>query len=82
MNTVLSPQALKYLKRLNEPEKSRIIKALKKLESEPPQGDIKSLSGNDGYRLRVGGYRVLFGIKNNIIIITDIGPRGQIYKGR
>ena len=82
MNTVLSPQASKYLKRLNEPEKSRIIKALKMLESEPPQGDIKNLSGMDGYRLRVGGYRILFGIKNNTIVITNIGPRGQIYKGR
>lgn len=81
MNTVLSPQAAKYLKRLNEPDKSRIIKALKKLESEPPQGDIKRLAGKDGYRLRVGSYRILFGIKTNIIVITDIATRGQVYKG-
>lgn len=82
MKTVLSQQAAKYLKRLNEPEKSRIIKALEKLELEPPEGDIKNLSGKDGYRLRVGGYRVLFGIKSDIIVITDIAPRGQAYKGR
>jgi len=82
MKTVLSPQATKYLEKLNEPNKSRIIKALKKLESEPPRGDVQSLAGNNGYRLRVGGYRVLFGIKDDIIIITDIGLRGQIYKGR
>ncbi len=80
MNTVLSPQAAKYLKRLNEPDKSRIIKALNKLELDPPQGDIKSLSGEEGYRLRVGGYRVLFGIKLNTIVITNIAPRGDVYK--
>ena len=81
MNTVLSPQAAKYLKRLNEPDKSRIIKALKKLELEPPQGDIKNLIGRDGYRLRVGDYRALFDVENNTIIIHAIAPRGQAYKG-
>jgi mRNA interferase RelE/StbE len=82
MNTVLSPKAVKHLNKLNEPIKSRILKAVIKLESEPPQGDIKSLTGQSGYRLRVGDYRVLFGIKDDIIIITDIAPRGQSYKGR
>jgi len=81
MKTVLSPQAIKYLKRLNEPDKSRIIKALKKLEMNPPQGDIKSLSGKDGYRLRVGNYRALFDIIGDEITIHAIAPRGQAYKG-
>jgi mRNA interferase RelE/StbE len=67
---------------MNEPIKTRVKLALKKLEQEPPQGDIKFFSEKEGYRLRVGGYRILFGIKNNNIIITDIGPRGQIYKRR
>ena len=82
MNTVLSPRAAKYFKRLNEPIKGRIKLALRKLEQEPPQGDIVALADRDGYRLRVGGYRVLFGIKDDIIVVTDIGLRGQVYKGR
>jgi len=82
MNVVLSSRAAKYLESLNNPFKIRIKAALKKLELEPPQGDIKAMSGRDGYRLRVGSYRVLFGIKDNTIVIADIAPRGQIYKGR
>ena len=82
MNTFLSPKAAKYLERLNEPIKGRIKAALKKLEQEPPKGDIKLLAGRDGYRLRVGGYRILFDIVSDTIIITEIGPRGKIYKGR
>ena len=82
MKTVLSPKAAKYLERLNEPTKSRIKTALRKLEQEPPQGDIKSLSRQDGFRLRIGKHRVLFGIKADTIVITDIAPRGQVYKGR
>lgn len=82
MNVVVSPKAAKYLKRLNEPLKGRIIKALEDLAKEPPEGDIRSMTGQDGYRLRVGDYRVLFDVEETEIVVHDIGPRGQIYKGR
>ena len=82
MKTVLAPQAAKYLGRLSEPTKGRIKAALRKLEHEPPQGDVKVLSGQEGFRLRVGSYRILFGIKADTIVITDIAPRGQAYRGR
>ena len=82
MEVVLSPKSAKYLKRLVEPTKGRIKDALKKLENEPPLGDIKSIIGKDGYRLRIGNYRILFAIENDIIVVTDMGLRGQIYKGR
>ena len=81
MKTILSPQAAKYLEKLNEPTKSRIKKAIKKLELNPPQGDIKSLVGKDGYRLRIGDYRAIFDIIDNTIVIYTIAPRGQAYKG-
>ena len=79
---VLSPKAAKYLKRLNEPQKGRIIKALEQLSKEPPEGDIKTMVGRDGYRLRVGDYRLLFDIIDDEIAVHEIGLRGQIYKGR
>ena len=82
MNVILSPSAAKYLEKLNEPIKGRIKAALRKLEQEPPQGDIKALTGRDGYRLRVGGYRVLFGVETDTIVVTDIDLRGQVYKRR
>lgn len=41
MKTELSPQAVKYFKRLDEVTRKRIVKAFQKLEQEPPQGDIK-----------------------------------------
>jgi mRNA interferase RelE/StbE len=76
----LGPKAQKYLDRQNEPLKSRIIQALKKLENEPPQGDIKKLEGRDGYRARIGGYRILFDIENDKIDVLKISPRGDAYK--
>jgi mRNA interferase RelE/StbE len=71
------PKAKKYLDDLNEPIKSRIKKAIKKL----PQGDVKFLNGRDGYRLRVGKYRVLFEFEGEMIDVYEIGLRGQVYKG-
>ena len=82
MTVEISPKAEKYFNSLDKPIQARIENALRKLAHEPPQGDIVSLSGKDGFRLRVGKYRLLFDITDDKIIIYDIGLRGQIYKGR
>lgn len=82
MNLKLLARASKSLVRLSEPTKSRISAAIENLRKEPPRGDIKHLRGRDGYRVRVGDYRILFDIRSGEIIITDIGVRGQIYKWR
>ena len=80
MKVILSPKVVKYIKSLNEPIKSRIKHALLKLEVEPPQGDIISLSGRNGFRLRVGDYRVLFGIVENVIVVEEIALRDKAYR--
>ena len=83
MQVILKPIAEKQHERLNEPHKSRISRALMKLENDPPEGNIKKLQGRDSYRLAVGDYRVLFDIINNdpiIISVYKIGPRGDVYK--
>lgn len=80
MKVEVSPKVAKYLLRLDVNKRERIKKALSKLSLEPPQGDIKSMKGKDGFRLRIGKYRALFDIKNNNIIVYDIDIRGEIYK--
>lgn len=73
-----SKKAIKFLKRQDVPSQKRLITAISRL---PLEGDIKKLQGIDGYRLRVGNFRVLFNVDGIIIDIIDIGNRGQIYKG-
>jgi mRNA interferase RelE/StbE len=70
------------LAKLQYQEQIRIIKALDSLILGDKQLDIKSLKGREGYRLRVGKYRILFreDQKNNLYVITAIGSRGDIYK--
>jgi len=80
MHAELNNTARKQFNRLNEPYRSRIAAALDKLENEPPEGDIKKLQGKDGYRVTVGGYRILFDIENDRIDVFKIAPRGDAYK--
>jgi mRNA interferase RelE/StbE len=83
MQVLLRPVARKYLERLNEPDKGYIKAALNGLIKEPPSGDIRPMTGQEGFfRLRVGKYRVLFCIENNTILVMAIDPRGQAYKSK
>lgn len=75
---VYSKKAVKFLKKQDASNQKRILTAISKL---PLEGDIKKLQGTDGYRLRVGNFRILFDVNGTIIDIVDIGNRGQIYKG-
>lgn len=77
MSIKYSKQAQKFLEKKNIAVRQRIIEAILKL----PEGDVKRLSGRNGYRLRVGGYRVIFDMHGNVIYIEKIGNRGDIYKG-
>jgi mRNA-degrading endonuclease RelE of RelBE toxin-antitoxin system len=80
MTVYLHGRVKKYLARLNESQLNRILNALEKLSLDPPEGDIKSLSGQTGYwRLRIGNLRALYRIENGAIFVTDIDPRGQAY---
>lgn len=75
---VYSKRAVKFLQKQDKITQKRIVEAISRL---PMSGDIKKLQGTEGYRLRIGNYRVLFDINGIIIDIIEIGNRGQIYKG-
>ncbi len=77
MNIEVSKTAKKFLEKLNQTQQSRIIKALYKL----PDGDIKSIKGGKvtKFRLRVGDFRIIYVICNDVIIVTDMDNRGDIY---
>jgi len=81
VTVILDKQPEKYLNSLNEPDFSRITNALEKLKLEPPKGDIiKMQDRKNGYRLRIGDYRVIFHFESEDekIIVSEIDRRGQI----
>lgn len=76
MEIQYSKQAEKFLKKQTLETQNRIRNAIRNL----PEGDVKKLQGRNGYRLRVGNYRVIFDHSGKIIYIVRIDNRGQIYK--
>jgi mRNA interferase RelE/StbE len=46
------------------------------------QGDVKALQGRDGFRLRIGSYRVIFEEDANMILAIYIGRRATTTYGR
>jgi mRNA interferase RelE/StbE len=72
-------RAFQELNKLNQIISRRILKSIKELEESFQNKDIKRLKGQDNYRLRIGDYRVIFYIDNNLIKILKIGHRKNIY---
>lgn len=78
--------AVKYLKRLPQKTRESIREAIQGLVLNPPKGDIRPMQGyKDGRnRLRVGKYRVIYRYTKegeiDILMIMEIGSRGEIYK--
>ncbi|WP_281636475.1 type II toxin-antitoxin system RelE family toxin [Flavobacterium marginilacus] len=74
-------KVLKILVKINEPNYSVIKKEIYALAENPrPQG-YRKLKGRKGYRIRVGDYRVIYEIFDNILVIEviDLGHRKDIY---
>ena len=79
---VLKKKAEKFLDGLSEPNYSAVKTAILSLAYNPrPFGYIK-LSGSDAYRIRVGNYRIIYDIFDEILTVevVNIGHRKEIYK--
>lgn len=78
----LKRSAEKELKRLSSEIHDRIVGRLVDLKREPRPLGAKKLRGREGYRIRVGDYRVLY-VVDDIkleIEIYSIGHRREVYR--
>ena len=74
------PQSLKDGKTIPRKDLERILKKIEALQ-ENMLGDVKHLTNTEPeYRLRVGDYRVLFEVHEEIIVVYRIRHRKDIYK--
>ena len=78
----IARNANNYLERLDAKTQQRFANLFEQL-SESPLEHSKPLRGLGGRRSsRVGGWRVIFEVDSatQVIVVSDIGPRGQIYR--
>ena len=83
-SVVIRPQTKKKLQSLSRPDRVRIAERIHQLGENPdnPALDTKRLEGERYYRLRVGGWRVIYDRDDmvKVIAIEKIKPRGDAYK--
>ena len=72
----------KQLNTLPKELKQRILNALVQLQEEPRPANSLQMKGGQGFRLRIGDYRVLYDIDDisHIINLRRIGHRREIYR--
>ncbi len=81
-NIVLSKQAQKSLDKFSDKIAEPIFDAISALSTNPRPHGFKKLKGRDGYRIRVGNYRVIYDIYDMelVIDIITLGHRKDIYQ--
>jgi mRNA interferase RelE/StbE len=80
---VVSKSAAKELSKLPSIINDRIIKAVLELSDNPrPQGSRKLKGGFENWRIRIGDYRVVYAIDDEIFIVDvrKVGHRKDIYE--
>ena len=76
--------AIKTLKKFQPKLRQRIHNKLQQIGADPyaKHNEVTKLQGTEGYRLRVGDWRVFYILEDKQLklIALDVKPRGQAYK--
>ena len=80
---VLSKKAQKQLDKFSDSIAFPILEQIAQLEINPRPEGVKKLKGSsDAYRIRIGNYRVIYEIVDNLLIIDviTIAHRKDVYE--
>ena len=78
---VFHAPALRTLARMPRNEADRIRRKVYQYADDPAslKTNVKKLKGREGFRLRVGNWRVIFDENGDVLDVLDIDSRGSIY---
>ena len=73
----LRPAAVRALKKLDPPIRRRIQGAITLLAEEPRPPAARALRGRPGLRIRVGDYRIIYTVADDVllIVVVTVGHR-------
>ena len=74
--------ASRALENLEPGTRNRIIEAIRRLAEEPRPPGSRKLKNRDGWRVRVGKYRVIYHIADDelLVLVAKIGYRKDVYR--
>ena len=72
----------KDLRSIRKAEVQRILEKINALVDDPRAPGCKKLSGNDFYRVRQGGYRIVYEIRDEelIVHVIKVAHRSRSYR--
>ena len=74
-------RAQKELRRIGPQHGRRILDAVQKLADDPMPDGCRKLRGlKNEYRIRIGDYRVIYEIGQDVIMIHKVGHRRDVYR--
>lgn len=78
----IRPAAIRALKRIDHQDRDRIRGAIALLGQDPRPPGAKALQGRDGLRVRVGNYRIIYTIQDDVllVVVVTLGHRRDVYK--
>jgi len=80
----VKPQAEKALAKIANPHRRRLARAIDRLARNPrPAGCVKLAGADDAYRIRVGDYRIVYEIRDRVLVvcIIRVAHRKDVHRG-
>lgn len=80
-NIQYDPKAVKQLSKLDNKNASDILDKIESFSNEPILTQIKKLKTpfDGAYRLRAGDYRIVFYLEDDLMLISKIAHRKNVY---
>ena len=78
-----TPRAQAELSALPKTDREKVDAKILSLADNPRPAGVEKLVGDDGlYRIRVGDYRVVYSIHDDVllVLVVRIGHRGEVYR--
>ena len=79
---IFTKSVKKDFRKIPKLEASKILNEIEELAKNPRSSKTKKLKGEKLYRLRVGNYRVIYDLQDNLMLIfvVKLGHRSDIYR--
>jgi mRNA interferase RelE/StbE len=76
------PAAARALRKVDPQVRPRIQGAIALLAQEPRPPSARALRGRPGYRLRVGDYRIIYTVVDEVllVVVVALGHRRDVYE--
>ena len=80
----LRPAAIKALRAIERKDRARTQGAIALLGENPRPPGARALHGRDGLRVRVGDYRIIYTIRDDVllVVVVTLGHRKDVYSPR